>query len=212
MLQVVSNRELDALGYYDCIVFPTKGARPHPSEIAGSDLDGDQYFVTWDPELIPMKTVPPYNYDESVAAAVPLKSIGRDIIIDEFVNYDIFIVGKVHKLYCKWANAKGVASKECEELSKLFSKAIDSAKTGEIVKIPNNLKNLPEEKQKTKYIWQVLKKMAKEKIQEYQKRKVENLSCTAFSSRLMINMLLDRSSISVSEYELWKVMHRVINF
>lgn len=31
----------------DVLVFPVKGRRPHPIEISGGDLDGDQYFVTY---------------------------------------------------------------------------------------------------------------------------------------------------------------------
>ncbi|EDO43173.1 predicted protein, partial [Nematostella vectensis] len=32
----------------DCIVFPTKGSRPHADESSGGDLDGDEFFVSWD--------------------------------------------------------------------------------------------------------------------------------------------------------------------
>jgi RNA-dependent RNA polymerase len=37
----------------NCIVFPKKGKIPITNQISGGDLDGDQYFVSWDDKLIP---------------------------------------------------------------------------------------------------------------------------------------------------------------
>lgn len=36
--------------------------RPHPNECSGGDLDGDLYFISWDEDLIPPRTVTPMDY------------------------------------------------------------------------------------------------------------------------------------------------------
>ncbi|KAK7219088.1 hypothetical protein V2G26_007091 [Clonostachys chloroleuca] len=49
--KVVEKPELVHL--VDCIVFSTRGRRPAADMMSGGDLDGDQFFVCWDPELVP---------------------------------------------------------------------------------------------------------------------------------------------------------------
>lgn len=37
--------------------------RPHPNECSGGDLDGDQYFISWENGLIPSETDAPMDYN-----------------------------------------------------------------------------------------------------------------------------------------------------
>ncbi|KFK22402.1 hypothetical protein AALP_AAs59355U000100, partial [Arabis alpina] len=66
----------------DCVVFPQKGLRPHPNECSGSDLDGDIYFVCWDPELIPPRTSEPMDYTPE-----PPQILDHDVTIEEIEEY-----------------------------------------------------------------------------------------------------------------------------
>ncbi|KAI3994947.1 hypothetical protein MKX01_000528 [Papaver californicum] len=61
----------------DCVVFPQKGKRPHPNECSVSDLDGDVYFICWDPELIPPCQIQPMDY---AAAPSVLLDHGADLL------------------------------------------------------------------------------------------------------------------------------------
>lgn len=56
----------------DCVVFAERGARPHPDECSGSDLDGDQYFVAWDPDLqFPGPNRPPMDFHSQPPLEIP---------------------------------------------------------------------------------------------------------------------------------------------
>lgn len=72
--------------FFNCFV------RPHPNECSGSDLDGDVYFVCWDPELIPPEQVEPMDY-----TAAPITLLDHDVTIQ--VTITITITKSVHCLF-----------------------------------------------------------------------------------------------------------------
>ncbi|XP_045818047.1 RNA-dependent RNA polymerase 1-like [Trifolium pratense] len=125
----------------DCVVFPQKGRRPHPNECSGSDLDGDIYFVCWDSELVPPRTIDPMEYD----TAQPIV-LDHDVEIEEveeyFTNYilndSLGIIANAHTVHADKEPLKAMAE-PCIKLAKLFSTAVDFPKTGIPAVIPREL-------------------------------------------------------------------------
>jgi RNA-dependent RNA polymerase len=63
-IRVVEAVDLPQLRHLrDVVVFPLHGDRDVPSMCSGGDLDGDDFFVIWDPKLLPTEwSHPPMNY------------------------------------------------------------------------------------------------------------------------------------------------------
>ncbi|KAL2518693.1 RNA-dependent RNA polymerase 1 [Abeliophyllum distichum] len=126
----------------DCVVFPQKGRRPHPNECSGSDLDGDIYFVCWDPDLIPPKQSLPMDYTPA-----PSTQQDHDVTIEEveeyFTNYivndSLGIIANAHTVFADKEPCKAL-SEPCIELARLFSIAVDFPKTGVPAEIPSQLR------------------------------------------------------------------------
>ncbi|XP_022923210.1 probable RNA-dependent RNA polymerase 1 [Cucurbita moschata] len=126
----------------DCVVFPQKGKRPHPNECSGSDLDGDLYFVCWDPELTCIRPIKPMSYEPA-----PTIQLDHDVTIEEvqeyFANYMVNDgLGGIANAHTVFADKKPkkAMSAECIELAKLFSIAVDFPKTGVPANLPRSLR------------------------------------------------------------------------
>ncbi|XP_077498466.1 uncharacterized protein LOC144109517 [Amblyomma americanum] len=117
----------------DCIVFPAKGPRPHPNEMAGSDLDGDEYVVVWQKELF----FPGRNREAMVfrctSAQAPLSENLDDDIIQFLCEYILNdSVGTMSSAHLVWADQcpDGIFSNICLGLAEKISVCLDFAKTG----------------------------------------------------------------------------------
>ncbi|KAH7839585.1 hypothetical protein Vadar_006011 [Vaccinium darrowii] len=126
----------------DCVVFPQKGTRPHPNECSGSDLDGDMYFVCWDPDLIPPRQIPAMDY-----TPVPTMELDHEVTIEEvqeyFTNYIVNdSLGKIDNAHTAFADREleKAMSAPCMRLAELHSMAVDFAKTGVPAQIPSELR------------------------------------------------------------------------
>ena len=123
--------------YENVLIFPSKGKRPHPNECSGSDLDGDNYFVFYDPDLIldEKNLFEPMNYTFFLE---PLKKDKIEIedVIEYFAEYtnlnNLGLIGDAHLALCD-SDPDGAKGKIPIKIAKKFSRAVDAPKTGDEV-------------------------------------------------------------------------------
>jgi RNA-dependent RNA polymerase len=125
--------------YENVLIFPSKGKRPHPNECSGSDLDGDNYFVFYDEDLI----LDENNISEPMNYTFNLNSIKKDNIqikdvIEYFAEYtnlnNLGIIGDAHLALCD-KDPKHAKGEIPIRVAQKFSRAVDAPKTGDDVSL-----------------------------------------------------------------------------
>lgn len=81
VVEAVDNPELRHLK--DVVVFASTGDRPLPSLLSGGDLDGDDYFVIWEPSLLPRVWNTPPMHSTQVKA----QDLDRDVEVNDLRNF-----------------------------------------------------------------------------------------------------------------------------
>ncbi|KAF6265361.1 RNA dependent RNA polymerase-domain-containing protein [Scenedesmus sp. NREL 46B-D3] len=127
-----------AANYVNVMVFSQKGQRPLPNMLSGSDLDGDQYLVLWDHQLLQ----PANSLAQDYTAEKPAKvdQVTAEHLQQHFVNFvKNDNLGPISTWLLAQADALGPASLPCQQLAALHSTAVDFPKTGKPAELDFNL-------------------------------------------------------------------------
>ncbi|KAH7727341.1 RdRP1 [Aphelenchoides avenae] len=116
----------------DVLVFPRYGPRPHSDEMAGSDLDGDEYTVIWDPELFLVRSEPAFDYtsihDEVKAEDEEEFRTKMTSFFVDYIKQDS--VGRLANAFLINSDLYGITSEVCNRIAKKHCLALDFPKTG----------------------------------------------------------------------------------
>ncbi|KAI6194701.1 RNA-directed RNA polymerase [Aphelenchoides besseyi] len=117
----------------DVIVFPRFGPRPHPDEMAGSDLDGDEYCVIWDRGLFLVENEEAFDYT-SQKGKIPepvnedqLRTQMSRFFVD-YISHDS--IGKLATAFLVNADIYGLGHEVCHKVAVKHMSAVDFPKTG----------------------------------------------------------------------------------
>jgi RNA-dependent RNA polymerase len=117
----------------DCIVFPAKGRRPHPTEMSGGDLDGDEYWACWNEKLVDQVKClyPAAEYaapEKPKIDGEPTMEMMVDFILDILVNGDQ--VGILSRRHLALSTRHTPAHPDAIDLARHISDSLDFPKTG----------------------------------------------------------------------------------
>jgi RNA-dependent RNA polymerase len=103
----------------DVVVFPLNGERDVPSMCSGGDLDGDDFFVIWDPKLLPTEwSHPPMNYSApkplTESRALTAKSLASFFVL--FMKNDrLPLIAHAHLATADY-EVEGAKHRKCKSL------------------------------------------------------------------------------------------------
>ncbi|KAJ5594295.1 uncharacterized protein N7459_000503 [Penicillium hispanicum] len=126
----------------DVVVFPQTGDADIPGMCSGGDLDGDDYLVIWDPDLIPSNWFTnPMKYTSRKGP-----DLDHNVTVDEITSFFVMYmkndclprIAHAHMAWADWL-AHGVTEKKCLRLAQLHSDAVDYNKTGGVAVMTRDL-------------------------------------------------------------------------
>uniref|UniRef100_A0AC35UGH7 RNA-directed RNA polymerase n=1 Tax=Rhabditophanes sp. KR3021 TaxID=114890 RepID=A0AC35UGH7_9BILA len=117
----------------DVVVFPSTGPRPHPDEMAGSDLDGDEYSIIWDERLFLDKSERAFLFTNPSPKTLPnanIKTLDQEMrnFLVEHIRQDS--IGLIANALLVNSDIYGIDSKICHTIAQKHSVAVDFAKSG----------------------------------------------------------------------------------
>jgi len=122
----------------DVIVFPQTGDRDLASMCSGGDLDGDDYLIMWDPDLIPDNWFTRPMADNNEVAP----ELDRDVTVDDMTSFFVTFMKnnclpRIASAHMAWADRleNGVHEQKCIKLAAMHSAAVDYNKTGRATKM-----------------------------------------------------------------------------
>ena len=143
-IRVVRAVNIPALHHLkNCVVMPQNGDRDLANMCSGGDLDGDDFLVIWDKDLIPQEwNHPAMDY----TAPEPEVSKGP-VTVNDITKFFVTHIkndnlGRIATAHRYWADSlpDGVKDPKCLELAHLHSQAVDYAKTGVPAEMPKHLR------------------------------------------------------------------------
>ncbi|KAI1436918.1 RNA dependent RNA polymerase-domain-containing protein [Xylaria sp. CBS 124048] len=143
-IRVVEAVDVPALHHLrDVVVFPATGDRDIPSMCSGGDLDGDDYFVIWDRNLIPPEQHHPPMIHEPERPVELNRDVQPSDLIAFFVRYmkndSLSTIALAHLAQADLAEG-GPKSPVCVELARLHSNAVDFPKSGQAAHMKPSLR------------------------------------------------------------------------
>ncbi|KAK0424928.1 hypothetical protein QR680_008930 [Steinernema hermaphroditum] len=129
MFQAVDIPELHHL--VDVVVFPRYGPRPHPDQMAGSDLDGDEYALMWDPELFFDRNEDPIDFPKPPKQKPDPKKSPSEHVIEHIIKYiKLDSIGTISYAFLVNSDLYGIDSEVCLSIARKHSMAVDFPKNG----------------------------------------------------------------------------------